>query len=393
VRRSAMGVARARRLRGLLAVRLDASTEPIRRAVLAVESDLPPDGALLVRAAQDALGFHDLPLAERLARAAAADGDWHARLVHASTLSWLTRGEEAEAVLADLAAKAPDAGLRAWVHAHRAGNLIWTLRRPDLALAVLREATEIPDAGTAALTVEAMLAAHEAAVGDACGALGRALALQDRDLPDDLTRLVVTAAVAACAAVQGRTELLDDVVGRQGAAAARRAIPVFGLTDWLVLGYRLHGDVARAREVSRELQESSAQLPGPARLMGLVLAGHAALAGGDVRGAVVPLREAWAGLGPSRHEFRFRCRTLLATAHALAGRADDARPLLDELAIDAHPAYTLYAPDDLLARAWGAAADGASTEAVRHAVGAADLARAQASPAFEVLAWQAATQL
>lgn len=393
VRRDAMGLARARRLRGLLAARIDPDAEPLRRAVLAVESDLPLDRGLLLRSAQVALGFHDLPLAERLARAAAADGDWHARLLHASTLSWLTRGEESEEILADLAAHAPDDGLRAWVHAHRAGNLLWTLRRPDLARAVLDEAAAIPDAGPAALTVEAMTAACDAAEGEAAAALGRALALRERDLPDDLTRLVVTAAVAACAAVQGRVDLLDDVVARQGTGAAGRAIPVFGLTDWLVLGYRLHGDVGRARAVSRELVESSAQLPGPARLMGLVLAGHAALAGGDVRAAVVPLREAWAGLRPSQHEFRFRARTLLATAHALAGRADDARPLAAEVATDTHPAYALFVPDDLLARAWSAAADGAVTEACAHAVAAAGRAHAQASPAFEVLAWQVTTQL
>lgn len=393
VRRDAMGLARARRLRGLLAARLDPGTDALRRAVLGVESDLSPDRALLLRAAQEALGFHDLPLAERLARAAAADGDWQARLVHASTLSWLTRGEEAETILADLAAHAPDGARRAWVHAHRAGNLIWTLRDPARARAVLDEAAAIPDAGPVGATVEAMTAALDAATGDARSALGRAVDLLGRDLPDDLTRLVVTAAVAASAAVQGRADLLDAVAARQGTGASGRAIPVFGLADWLVLGYRLRGDVATAREVSRDLQESSAQLPGPARLMGLVLAGHAALSGGDVRAAVVPLREAWAGLGPSRHEFRFRARTLLATAYALAGRTDDARALADELAHDTHPAYALYVPDDLLARAWSAAADGALTEAVRHAVAAAEVAREQGEPAYEVLAWQTVTQL
>jgi DNA-binding CsgD family transcriptional regulator len=112
-----------------------------------------------------------------------------------------------------------------------------------------------------------------------------------------------------------------------------------------------------------------------------------------VRDALTPLREAWALLGPSDHEFRFRCRTLLAVAHGMAGQPAAVRPLLDEIAARRHPAYTLTDPEDVLARAWGAAAEGSVTEAVRCAEAAASLARHQASPAYEVLAWQTATQL
>ncbi|NMR20094.1 helix-turn-helix transcriptional regulator [Cellulomonas fimi] len=127
--------------------------------------------------------------------------------------------------------------------------------------------------------------------------------------------------------------------------------------------------------------------------MGLVLAGHAALATGHVGHALVPLREAWAGFADSAHEFRFRCRTLLATSYAIAGRPEAARPLVDALVGDRHPAYVLYAPEDELARAWLAAAEGSLGEAVGLAEAAAALARRQSSPAYEVLAWQTATQL
>ena len=140
------------------------------------------------------------------------------------------------------------------------------------------------------------------------------------------------------------------------------------------------------------MQAASADLPGPARLMGLVVAGHAALAGGRVGDALLLLREAWAGLADSGHEFRFRCRTLLATALAQAGQAAQAAPLLAGIAAGRHPAYRLFVPDDLLARAWGAAAEGSTTEALGHAVAAADLAREMGAPAYEVLAWQTAVQ-
>ena len=397
VRRAAMGGLRARRLRGVLAARLDGAADPIPRAVLTLDSDLAPDPRLFLRAARAALGFHDLPLAERLARAAAAapDGGWDARLVHASTLSWLSRGGEAESILRELADQATDGPMRALVHAHRAGNFLWTLRRADLARSVLSGALAEPDAGPARATLEAMTAALDASVGDARGALTRGVALLADGVPDELTRVMAVSAVAAGAAVRGRLDLLDTMARAAGAGGAGRspqAIPVFGLADWLVLGYRLAGVPASAHEATGELRSSSADLPGPARLMGLVLTGHTLLAAGRVREALTPLREAWAGLAHSEHEFRFRCRTLLATAYALTGRADAAR-LLDGLAAEQHPAYALLAPDDLLARAWGSAAEGAVTEAVRLAEDAAALARRQESPAYEVLAWQTATQL
>lgn len=394
VRRTSMGGMRARRLRGLLADRLDDTGDPLPRAVLMLDSDLAPDPALFLRAAQAAIGFHDLPLAERLARAAAAGGDWTPRLVHASTLSWLTRGEEAESVLRDLADSAPSPPLRAWVHVHRTGNLLWSLGRADEAFDVLRTAQDDPQAGPVRPQVEAMAAALDAARGDAPSALTQGLALLGRDGLDDLARLIALSAVAAAAAVQGRLDLLD-VVSRDPAGPSRvpHGIPVFGLAEWLVTGYRLAGAPATGQEVVQDLVSASADLPGPAKPMALVIAGDAALGCGRIRDALTPLREAWALLEPSDHEFRFRCRTVLAIAHGMAGQLGAARPLLVEIADRRHPAYTLTDPEDLLAQAWGAAAEGSVTEAVRCAGAAATLARAQASPAYEVLAWQTATQL
>ena len=105
------------------------------------------------------------------------------------------------------------------------------------------------------------------------------------------------------------------------------------------------------------------------------------------------LTEAWAGLRPTTHEFGYRCRTLLATVHAIAGDLSAATPMLEALAGEPHPAYLLYRPDDVLAQAWGAAAEGAVSLARAQAAEAADLARRQQSPAYEVYALQVATQL
>lgn len=391
VRRSTMGTMRARHLRGVLASHLEATPDPIARAVLLLDSDLPPDHDLLLRAAEAATAFHDLPLAERLARAAAAGGGWQARLAHAATLSWLTRGEAAEAALCDLAGDAPSGAWRARARAYRAGNLLFTLRRLDAADEVLAEALTDPDAGAQRPTLEAMGVALDVARGRTGATVTRALALLDDDPADQLTRLLAMSALAAVGAVTGRLDAVRTA-GGAGDAAALQGIPAFGLTDWLVTGLRLAGLPVQAQDVAARLASSAADLPGPARVMGLVLSGHAALAAGRPADALAPLRDAWARLDGSEHEFRFRCRTLLATAHGLTGGLDAARPLLDGLQ-DRHPAYTLHAPDDLLARAWCVAAEGAVTPAVRLAEDAADLARRQDSPAYEVLAWQTATQL
>ncbi len=395
VRRAAMGQLRARRLRGLVAVTVDAVVDPMLRAVLMLDSDLAPDPGLFLRAAQAAIGFDDLPLAERLARAAAVTGGWDARLAHASTLSWLSRGEEADDLLGKLVETAASRTLRATASAFRIGNLLWTLGRAEEARDALAVALADSDAeqGPARLRLEAMAAALEASVGDVDTALARGLPLLREVRVDDLALLLTASAVSAAAAVAGRLDLVGTAARAGGAARELHGIPRFGLADWQVLGFRLAGDPGSAARAAQHLQDTSADVPGPARLMGLVLHGHALLAAGRVQDALTPLREGWAGLESSRHEFRFRCCTLLATAYAMAGQAQAAAPLLDEVTRRQHPAYRLFAPDDLLARAWGAAAEGAVTEAVALAVAAATAARQQRSPAYEVLAWQTAVQL
>ena len=391
VRRAAMGALRARRLRGLVAQSLDSAPDPIPRAVLTLDSDLDPDPALFLQAAEAATQMYDLPLAERLARAAADGGDAAARLVHAASLSWLSRGDEAEMILADLAETAPDRGTRAVVQVHRTGNLLWTMARPEEARQALAAAAAT---GMAPLHVAAMALAVAAAVGELSAVLARGPHLLREELPDDLARILVASAASAAAAVTGGPGLLEEaaVVGGLTAGRVPTVIPGFGLADLQVLGHRLAGTPGRAEEQARRMQAASTDLPGPARLMGLVVAGHAALSEGRVRDALLLLREAWAGLADSGHEFRFRCRTLLATTFAQAGQPVQAAPLLAGIVAGRHPAYALLVPDDLLARAWGAAAEGSTTESLSHAVAAADLARETGASAYEVLAWQTAVQ-
>lgn len=392
VRRSIMGGARARRLRGRIAVTLEPGSDPVPRAVLTLDSDLPAEPALFLEAAEAAIRMYDLPLAERLARGAAATGMPRARLTHAAVLSWLSRGEEAEAIQQNLVATSPDPALTAMAHLHRTGNQLFTMARPAAAreaLAAARATKALP------LHVAAMSLAVSLSAGDLSPALADGPRLLGSRFPDDLARIIAASAVSGAAALTGDHDLLDEAARVGGLSADRvpTVVPGFGLADLQVLGHRLAGTPAAGNDLARRMHAASSDLPGPARLMGLVVAGHAALAGGRVREAVELLREAWAGFADSNHEFRFRCRTLFATALGQAGEASETAALLAELRAGPHPAYLFLATDDHLAEAWGAAAEGATSTATDHAIAGAAAARRMGAHAFEVFAWQTVVQL
>src|SRR5690606_28718357 len=106
VRRRRAPASKLRRLRGLIAGELaesDAGDEIhvlVRRATLSLDSDLTPDIDVLTKAAHGAVWLADLGLADRLADAAVrAGGGLDAEFVRAHALSWLGRGEDADAVL------------------------------------------------------------------------------------------------------------------------------------------------------------------------------------------------------------------------------------------------------------------------------------------------------
>ncbi|HET9566688.1 MAG TPA: helix-turn-helix transcriptional regulator, partial [Mycobacterium sp.] len=148
VRRRRAPHSRLRRLRGLVATELAASSDRddigvvVRRATLSLDSDLTPDTDLLVRAAHGAVWLADLPLADRLAEAAIHAGAGpELNFVRAHALSWLGRGEEAEAVLADI----PTSQLTDHDHARftflRASNMLWALGDLDRAKELIDDAS------------------------------------------------------------------------------------------------------------------------------------------------------------------------------------------------------------------------------------------------------------
>ena len=264
----------------------------------------------MLAAAHQAIGLFDLALGERLARAAAdAGGGFDARLTQAMALSWLSRGDEAEGILAGLADSAPDEVASAMVTGARLGNLFWTLRRTDEAELLLIQRLERAEGPTRPL-LTAFRIAFDASLGRPRRALDTGLEFLDMPGLPDIAVLLAASGVAAGGAVLGQVALVRRAAERGYEAAGRAAeggIPRFGLADWHILALRLSGDVRGAEEIARHVRQWTVDVLGPARLMGLVLIGQAELARGRVRTAERWLREAWAGLRDSSHEFRFRC--------------------------------------------------------------------------------------
>ena len=141
VRRATAGEMYLSKIRGRLAQRLAKDEDAdiyavVRRALLTLESDLPPDPQLFLESARSAMTLLDLDLAERFARAAADAGASEATGLLAMNLALAGRGEQAEAVFSGMT---DDAGHWATV---RAANLTWMLARPSEAAALLASLPE-----------------------------------------------------------------------------------------------------------------------------------------------------------------------------------------------------------------------------------------------------------
>src|SRR4029078_13099526 len=122
-----------------------------------------PDPDLLLRAAQGAVWFPNLPLADRLADGAIrAGGGGEANFIPPPALSWLGRGEEADAVLAGARELTDvDRARRAFL---RATHRLFTLAHPTGAKRLIEDASHITPRQAHAC-IDAFLTVYWAAMG------------------------------------------------------------------------------------------------------------------------------------------------------------------------------------------------------------------------------------
>ena len=217
IRRRRAAPTKLRRLRGLVAAELaraddgDDVRTAVRRATLTLDSDLAPDVDLLVRAAHGAVWLADLPLADRIAEAAVRAGAGaEPNFVRAHALSWLGRGEEADAVFAQINAEELTDRDRARFAFLRASNMLWALGDPARAKDVIDEASRVTpqDARSyvdAFLTVywfatdqpeAAVQASHDLAIDDLPPVVGAEIAWVLATIAADAGRTAEAVAIA-----------------------------------------------------------------------------------------------------------------------------------------------------------------------------------------------------
>lgn len=401
VRRRRAPLTRLRRLRSRVAAELavsehaDQLTVMVRRAALSLDSDVEPDAALLVRAAQGAVWLADLPLAERLASAAArVSAEPEPQFVRAHALSWLGRGEEADQVLAEIDQTTLDDTDRARFVFLRASNLLWALGDPKRAKALIDDASHVT-APHARTYLDAFLTVYWFATDHPHEANEAAKPLDLQQLPA-VVGAEVAWALTVIAADAGRS---DEAIttAETGYAAATRSFDAphmrFNIADAHVSALTLAGRATSAVDVAEEARRQARDMPGAAQLLGAAIAGRAALANGQLDTASALLEQAAVGLTAAGYGagWGYRYHIPWATALAMRGDTQQASTAISALA-QAHRTFRALDYEVSLARAWTAAAEGAVRSAVDIVSSAAERAAADGQFAAEVLCRQTAAQ-
>jgi DNA-binding CsgD family transcriptional regulator len=401
VRRKRAAPTRLRRLRGLVAAELAAADDRddiqviIRRATLSVDSDLPPDVGLLCNAAQSAIWLADLSLADRLAEAAVrAEAGPEAQFLRAHALSWLGRGEEAEAVLADVPATQLTDKDHAQLTYLRASNMLWALADPARAKMIIDDASRTA-AHQAHSWIDALLTVYWFAMDrpDAATLASKNLAL------DNLPPIVGTETAWALAAISADAGRAAEAVAiaQTGYTIATRCFDAphmrFNIADAHLSALLLSGRISDALDVAARVRQQAADLPGAAGSLGAAIAGRAALGAGDLDTSCALLEEAAAALSASGHAigWGYRYHVPHTTALAMRGCTGEAAAVLGALDKLRRPFRSLDY-ERSLARAWVSASQGAINEAITILQSAAETAAANGRFAAEVICLQTATQ-
>ncbi|MGH3887001.1 MAG: LuxR C-terminal-related transcriptional regulator [Pseudonocardiaceae bacterium] len=393
VQRAQIGTLHARRLRGQIACALGATGErgaddTLRRAVLTLDSDLPPDPVLLTDAAGRATELGDLPLAVQVARAAvAAGGGFKPRLLLGHALGWSGRGIEADTELAELGALARTDSQRAQAAISRVASLAFTLGRPTEAEMVLDAAANAISDDAAAQELAGMRSVLDAFLGRTVQAAQTAAGvLAHPHCSPAATHLAGWGLATACGGM-GRLERAEDNLARIDARADPGLHQAAGVVALWLRGLLLAGLLDEAERTARRYRERCQDTNGPGDLATSFMRAAVATSRGQVRTAARWYRQVIAasqGVDPGG--WSFGCLVFLTGALGMAGDSTSARQALVEMTAARHPTYVYLEPEALLAQAWVAAAEGGISEAVALARQAAEVAASQHQPAMEVVA-------
>ncbi len=400
LRRATAGEMYLSKIRGKVAQRLAGDGDgdmraTVRRALLTLESDLPPDPELYLESARYAMTLLDLDLADRFATAAAEAGLSEAVGVRAMNLALLGRGAQAEAVLRSIGEDGQEDGHR-WSTV-RAANLIWMLGRPKDASAILDALAATPEspadlAARAAVEacLDAVLARCDLAAEKARTALNSGTL---SDFHAMMASLALTMAMGALGEVDDLTAVAEQAIER-----ATNSFQASHMRFWFGAVYtracRLTGRIDECVSAANRLAESARDVPGLAYANIAFLLGLADLVRGDLRSAVKLLHEALAGV--ERHGVTTGLRQAsyfaLAEAHAKLGQPGPANEALTKARSSVPPDYLFMQTGLAVATGWALTASGCLTDAVTVVQEAAIQARDRGQPTHELACIQAATQ-
>jgi DNA-binding CsgD family transcriptional regulator len=399
IRLDQCGPLRLRRLRGVLAKAMKASTgaaNAVRRGLLWMESDLPPDPEVLAAAAEAAGSLLDFGLAERLSKAADESGTGvGARVQRAYNLLMLQKGDDVDEVIDTIAAdEVPQSSFINDV-VLRAANLLWTRCAPEESWRVIDDALSVATGPRVAQLLA--FRANQLALAGRPREVIEVMKQVDYGTLDGFGTTI-----ALCAETLAYGELgLPDQAGTK-AAACYRVVDTTAesrfleqpLVEFHSFALLVGGAVREAVEIARRHWDRSAGQPATAQAMAEAIVGVAALGAGDLVAALrhLPASDAAVDadfvLANSFHRFQ------LMRVQALARSGDPAMAAtaLGNARRFRHPAYEYIEPYELLTEAWVAAAQGHVADARRLATEAAETACAKGQLAREVLCWQAAAQ-
>lgn len=399
IRLSQCGPLRLRRLRARVASAM-AQTEradPLRLGLLWLESDLPPDADRLTLAANIAASRLDLPLAERLSRAAAeAQPSPAAKLQLAYILYLQEKGQAAEELLDTLSTNELAAPGFIDGVILRAANLLLPLRSPAASRAVVDAAVALGDQtrNHALLTFRA--------VGQAMAAESRAaietMTEVDRGELDSYGLVLGYAAETIALGDLGRTaeaQARADDGYRVLEESPQESFHASGLAEFHAYALLAAGYVADADVVAERSHRQYAAHPGMSRSMSIAALGMTALARGDLIAAKRRLdtaKESFGSYGDVAG-LLYRFRILETEVLARLGLVDDAAAALEATRESRHPAYDYVESTHLLAATWVSAASDRLTEARELCRRAVEFARERGQLAREVLALQTTAQL
>ncbi len=399
VRLNRCGPSRLRRLRGQIAQAMKDGVGPaneVRRGLLWLDSDLPPDPDVLLSAATAASSLLDFETAERLCTAAAdAGAGSDARMRLASNMYFWQQNETAVD-----GGEATETAGSAFVNdvMVRAASRLWPMRSPEESWQVVEEAlltatgahrhqllvvraSQLSLAARPHEVLEVMAGVDYSkldALGTIIGLCAESLALGEVGQPDR----------AVSKAVEGRR-----------VADKNEECRTFGqpLAEFHTFSLAVAGRIGEAVEVARtHLQDYQGE---PTQTVSREILGMAMLAAGDL-GAALRFLPAHSGrddadfamtnsyVANSFHRFHH----LRAQALARSGAVDAATDALSLAHAHRHPAYVYIETIGMLAEAWVAAAHQRLDEARRIARSAAHFAREHGQWAREVWCLQTAVQ-